>query len=126
GLTLSAFDPYRFRSHHHGRSRKLDPRSPTALGHVQGRARRSRRPIHSQTTPTPLSLVCYCVFILMPKPTSGRAFEQSDSMRVFPIFGGFSITMVQVRRETWPLPLPQASSSPSAFSNASYGNCPRL
>ncbi|KAF8189113.1 Endonuclease/exonuclease/phosphatase [Mycena galopus ATCC 62051] len=54
------------------------------------------------------------VFILKAKPTSGRAFDQSDVLRVFPIFGGFSITMAQVRRETWPLPLTQSSSSPGA------------
>ncbi|KAF8153729.1 hypothetical protein K438DRAFT_1863480 [Mycena galopus ATCC 62051] len=41
-------------------------------------------------------------FILKAKPTSGCAFEQSDILRVFPIFGGFLITMAQVRRETWP------------------------
>ncbi|KAF8189133.1 hypothetical protein K438DRAFT_1971781 [Mycena galopus ATCC 62051] len=54
------------------------------------------------------------VFILKAKPTSGRAFDQTDILRVFPIFGGFSITMAQVRRETWPLPLTESSSSPGA------------
>ncbi|KAK6974368.1 inositol polyphosphate 5-phosphatase OCRL-1 [Favolaschia claudopus] len=42
------------------------------------------------------------VFILKWK-TTPRPFDQSDILRVFPIFGGFSITMAQVRRETWPL-----------------------
>ncbi|KAF8189122.1 hypothetical protein K438DRAFT_2019067 [Mycena galopus ATCC 62051] len=56
------------------------------------------------------------VFILKAKPTSGRAFDQSDILRVFPIFGGFSITMAQVRRETWPLPVAQASNSPGLLS----------
>ncbi|KAF7349358.1 Inositol polyphosphate 5-phosphatase OCRL-1 [Mycena sanguinolenta] len=48
------------------------------------------------------------VFILKSKPAD-RAFDQSDILRVFPVFGGFSITMAQVRRETWPT----AQSSPS-------------
>ncbi|KAJ6625186.1 DNase I-like protein [Mycena sp. CBHHK59/15] len=39
------------------------------------------------------------VFILKPK-LSGRAFDQSDILRVFPVFGDFSISMAQVRRET--------------------------
>ncbi|KAF8189146.1 Endonuclease/exonuclease/phosphatase [Mycena galopus ATCC 62051] len=56
------------------------------------------------------------VFILKAKPTSGRAFDQTDILRVFPIFGSFSITMAQVRRETWPLPLTQSSSSPGLLS----------
>ncbi|KAJ7243583.1 Endonuclease/exonuclease/phosphatase [Mycena haematopus] len=42
------------------------------------------------------------VFILKSKPI-GRVFDQSDILRVFPVFGGFSITMAQVRRETWPM-----------------------
>ncbi|KAF8189149.1 hypothetical protein K438DRAFT_2019083 [Mycena galopus ATCC 62051] len=40
------------------------------------------------------------VFILKAKPTSGRAFDQSDILHAVPIFGGFSIIMAQVRRET--------------------------
>ncbi|KAJ7850016.1 Endonuclease/exonuclease/phosphatase [Mycena olivaceomarginata] len=50
------------------------------------------------------------VFILKWK-AAGRAFDQSD-IRVFPVFGGFSITMAQVRRETWPM----AESSPGLLS----------
>ncbi|KAJ7850010.1 hypothetical protein B0H14DRAFT_2208784, partial [Mycena olivaceomarginata] len=42
------------------------------------------------------------VFILKWK-AAGRAFDQSDILRVFPVFGGFSITMAQVRRETIPI-----------------------
>ncbi|KAF8188750.1 hypothetical protein K438DRAFT_1971927 [Mycena galopus ATCC 62051] len=55
-------------------------------------------------------------FVLKAKPTSGRAFDQTDILRVFPIFCGFSITMAQVRRETWPLPRAQSSSSPGLLS----------
>ncbi|KAJ7880394.1 Endonuclease/exonuclease/phosphatase [Mycena olivaceomarginata] len=51
------------------------------------------------------------VFILKWK-AAGRAFDQSDILRVFPVFGGFSITMAQVRRETWPM----AESSPGLLS----------
>ncbi|KAJ6552223.1 DNase I-like protein [Mycena vulgaris] len=39
------------------------------------------------------------VFILKHKPP-GSTFDQSDILRVFPVFGGFSISMAQVRRET--------------------------
>ncbi|KAJ7450812.1 DNase I-like protein [Mycena latifolia] len=39
------------------------------------------------------------VFILKSKPAE-RAFEQSDILRVIPVFGEFTITMAQVRRET--------------------------
>ncbi|KAF8171448.1 hypothetical protein K438DRAFT_1982144 [Mycena galopus ATCC 62051] len=56
------------------------------------------------------------IFILKVKHTSERAFNQSDILRVFPIFGSFSITVAQVRRETWPLPLAQSSSSPGLLS----------
>ncbi|KAJ7802539.1 DNase I-like protein [Mycena olivaceomarginata] len=51
------------------------------------------------------------VFILKWK-AAGRAFDQSDILRVFPVFGGFSITMAQVRRETWPM----GESSPGLLS----------
>ncbi|KAJ7880382.1 hypothetical protein B0H14DRAFT_1574544 [Mycena olivaceomarginata] len=51
------------------------------------------------------------VFILKWK-AAGRAFDQSDILRVFPVFGGFSITIAQVRRETWPM----AESSPGLLS----------
>ncbi|KAJ6493027.1 DNase I-like protein [Mycena sanguinolenta] len=51
------------------------------------------------------------VFILKAKPAD-RAFDQSDILRVFPVFGGFSITMAQIRRETWPT----AQSSPGLIS----------
>ncbi|KAJ7023466.1 DNase I-like protein [Mycena alexandri] len=39
------------------------------------------------------------VFILKFK-SAGRAFGQSDILRVYPVFGDFSITMAQVKRET--------------------------
>ncbi|KAF8189127.1 hypothetical protein K438DRAFT_956714 [Mycena galopus ATCC 62051] len=104
-----------------------------ALGHVQGRTRRPHRPIHPQTTPTALSSLLLVrnrrvlavvahsngpntqeegsVFILMPKP-SGRAFASCASSRYL----AASPSMVMDRRQIWPLPLPQASISPGAFS----------
>ncbi|KAJ7612324.1 hypothetical protein DFH06DRAFT_1345073 [Mycena polygramma] len=49
------------------------------------------------------------VFILKSKGP-GLAFDQSDILRVFPVFGDFSITMAQVRRETLDLrPTSQSS-----------------
>ncbi|KAJ7766342.1 DNase I-like protein [Mycena maculata] len=49
------------------------------------------------------------VFILKSK-SPGRALDQSDILRVYPVFGDFSIAMAQVRRETLDLrPTPQSS-----------------
>ncbi|KAJ6457770.1 DNase I-like protein [Mycena vitilis] len=54
------------------------------------------------------------VFILNPKGP-GLAFDQSDILRVFPVFGDFSITMAQVRRETLDM-RPTSQSSPGLIS----------
>ncbi|KAJ7507015.1 DNase I-like protein [Mycena galericulata] len=54
------------------------------------------------------------VFILKFN-AAGRPFEQSDILRVFPVFGGFSISMAQVRRETIDL-RPTSQSSPGILS----------
>ncbi|KAJ7672386.1 DNase I-like protein [Mycena polygramma] len=54
------------------------------------------------------------VFILKSKGP-GLAFDQSDILRVFPVFGDFSITMAQVRRETLDL-RPTSQSSPGLIS----------
>ncbi|KAJ7700407.1 Endonuclease/exonuclease/phosphatase [Mycena rosella] len=54
------------------------------------------------------------VFILKSKPIE-RAFDQSDILRVFPVFGDFSISMSQVRRETLDL-RSSSQASPSLLS----------
>ncbi|KAJ7111389.1 Endonuclease/exonuclease/phosphatase [Mycena epipterygia] len=54
------------------------------------------------------------VFILKSKPTA-RAFDQSDILRVFPVFGDFSISITQVQRETLDL-RPTSQSSPALLS----------
>ncbi|KAF7343256.1 Inositol polyphosphate 5-phosphatase OCRL-1 [Mycena venus] len=71
------------------------------------------------------SLIIYpdSVFILKWKP-AGRAFDQSDILRVFPIFGDFSITMAQVRSSTWPT---TSQSSPGLISlTIKQGDIPGL
>ncbi|KAJ7206536.1 DNase I-like protein [Mycena pura] len=50
------------------------------------------------------------VFVLKAR-SPGRALEQSDILRVFPVFGDFSVSMAQIRRSTLSLRLSQASST---------------
>ncbi|KAJ7742592.1 DNase I-like protein [Mycena metata] len=54
------------------------------------------------------------VFILKFK-SAGRAYDQSDILRVYPVFGDFSITMAQVKRDT--LDLRRGSQASPSFLN---------